>query len=144
MNMFFFLYHLYNFKSFLKNLYVPNYCNFVFAFFPQPTKRVLTEHQKEVSRSKRRSSTVPALYNDLSQSSQQTQLESCTMDAHPEIPVVASSSVILPEEDAHLEPPSLKTNEKECEILASPTTDKENPPSSFLFLVPTKKYIIRL
>lgn len=60
------------------------------------------------------------------------------MDTHPEVPVVASSSVIQQEEDAFLEPPSHITNEKECEIVTSPTTDKENPSSSFLFSLKKK------
>ena len=68
-------------------------------------KRVLTDHQKEVMRSKRRSSTVPAMYNDLSQDSQETE----SMDVQSTevlMPIVVSYSSISKEEDALLEPPS--------------------------------------
>jgi len=55
-------------------------------------------------RSKRRSSTVPAMYNDLSQDSQAT--ESMDTQSTDVMPVVVSYSSISKEEDALLEPPS--------------------------------------
>ena len=56
-------------------------------------------------RSKRRSSTVPAMYNDLSQDSQGTQSMD-TQSSEVLMPVVVSYSSMSKEEDALLEPPS--------------------------------------
>ena len=79
----------------------------------QPNQ-ILTEHQKEVRRSRKRTSNLPALYSDLSQSSQQTESqlpESQPCDsAPPSVPpqhlmVVSCSSSIDADEDAMMEPP---------------------------------------
>jgi hypothetical protein len=75
--------------------------NFVFQ-----KKRVLTEHQKEVMRSKRRSTCgVPAMYNDLSQSSQTTDSMDAQSVSEFSVSAAASSLSVLKEEDALLEPP---------------------------------------
>ena len=78
------------------------------CFIGQKRKRLLTEHQKEVMRSKKRSS-MPAMYNDLSQNSLTTDsLDSQSIDNV--MPVVVSYSSISKDEDALLEPPSPITN----------------------------------
>ena len=76
----------------------------------KPTQ-VLTEHQKEVRRSRHRSSNVPALYSDLSQSSQQTESqsqvpESQRSDPAPPQLIVVSSSSIVNDEDAMMKAPT--------------------------------------
>jgi len=75
----------------------------------QPNQ-ILTEHQKEVRRSRKRTSNLPALYSDLSQSSQQT--ESQLPESQPsdsatpqQLMVVSCSSSIDADEDAMMEPP---------------------------------------
>lgn len=67
---------------------------------------MLTEHQKEVMRAKRRATCgVPAMYNDLSQSSQTTDsMDTQSVNDNP-ITSVASNVTIAREEDALLEPP---------------------------------------
>lgn len=69
----------------------------------------MTEHQKEVMRSKKRSS-MPAMYNDLSQNSLTTESLLDTQSIDEVMPVVVSYSSISKEEDALLEPPSPITN----------------------------------
>lgn len=75
---------------------------------------MLTEHQKEVFRSKKFSSDLPAMYEDLSQSSQQ--VESTSGEVKNELPVTpvtpvtpfnpVMSSTTMADEEALLEPPS--------------------------------------
>lgn len=92
--------------------------------------------------SKRRSSTVPALYSDLSQSSQPTaETQSSLMDSQfslcPGGPVITSVSslVTLPtnqpqvEEDAMMGPPSPVASLEPEEIAIPSMQDKENPSS---------------
>ncbi|KAK4023666.1 hypothetical protein OUZ56_009065 [Daphnia magna] len=80
--------------------------DFVVIQTPEKKKRVLTEHQKEVMRAKRRATCgVPAMYNDLSQSSQTTDsMDTQSVNDNP-ITSVASNVTIAREEDALLEPP---------------------------------------
>lgn len=68
---------------------------------------MLTEHQKEVLRSKRRTSNVPAMYNDLSQSSLQSDslLETQSNDGQSNIVIISTCSLVEKEEEALLEPP---------------------------------------
>lgn len=101
-------------------------------------KRVLTEHQKEVMRSKRRASCVPALYNDLSQSSQTDSMDTQSSDNPVETtkPLV---TIIDKEEDALMEPPIVL---KQLEVL-SELPDKGNLVGTlYLFLCHVQIYII--
>lgn len=80
--------------------------NGIYCYLYFQKKRVLTEHQKEVMRAKRRSTCgVPAMYNDLSQSSQTTDSMDTQSVYDTPITSVASNVTVVREENALLEPP---------------------------------------
>ncbi|KAI9556357.1 hypothetical protein GHT06_018931 [Daphnia sinensis] len=98
--------------------------DFVVIQTPEKKKRVLTEHQKEVMRDKRRATCgVPAMYNDLSQSSQTTDSMDTQSVTDTPISSVASSVAIAREEDALLEPPVIL---QQAEVL-NELPGNENP-----------------
>ncbi|XP_057374460.1 telomere-associated protein RIF1-like [Daphnia carinata] len=98
--------------------------DFVVIQTPEKKKRVLTEHQKEVMRDKRRATCgVPAMYNDLSQSSQTTDsMDTQSVNDTP-VPSVVSNVTIVREEDALLEPPVIL---QQAEVL-NELPGNENP-----------------
>lgn len=78
-------------------------------------------------RSKRRSSCVPAMYNDLSQSSQQPDSLLDTQSCDVALVTCANSTSIVKDEEALLEPPSPISKEQAQEMSDTPVQSQEAP-----------------
>lgn len=86
---------------------------------------MLTEHQKDVMRSKRRASCVPAMYNDLSQNSSSQSVDT-NLEDFVSVRLETTCLPIVREEDALLEPPNIPQPSKVQHEVSSPALANED------------------
>nr|CAG4649118.1 EOG090X01OT [Scapholeberis mucronata] len=121
-------------KSNQRNKQKPKFLDDFVVVPPTQKKRVLTEHQKEVMRSKRRASCVPAMYNDLSQNSSSQSVDT-NFEDFASVRLETTCLPVVREEDALLEPPNIPQPAKVQHEVSSPVLVNEDQDGVFNFII---------